>query len=103
MIFNAEQRRCGGGAEFPELDYSNATPRFPPHLRASPATHRNSLILGAMCDRPPGLSPADVRGRVAADRVSPLHERRNQSARMLRVEIDAPLINGSGITLWTPR
>jgi hypothetical protein len=37
----------------------------------------------AMCDRPPGLSPADVRNAGVADQVSPLSEQRGQSARVL--------------------
>ena len=51
-------------------------------------TRCNPLILhsgfsgvDAMCDRPPGLSEADVRGSGAAYQVSSLYERRPQSAR----------------------
>jgi hypothetical protein len=57
--------------------------------RISPETHRNSLIPRgrflwmsiAMWDRPPGLSAADVRGARTVDQVSPIYERRRQSAR----------------------
>jgi hypothetical protein len=36
-----------------------------------------------MCDRPPGLSAADVRGAGAADQVSLPHERRRPSPLVL--------------------
>jgi len=42
--------------------------------------------IDAMCDRPPGLSAADLRGAGAAGQVSPPYERRLQSPRVLRVE-----------------
>jgi hypothetical protein len=60
----------------------------------SPETHRKSLILHSgfsridaiMCDRPPGLSAAHMRGAGTADQVSSPYERRRQSARVLRIE-----------------
>src|ERR1700678_2783721 len=59
-------------------------------------TRCNPLILhsgfsgvDAMCDRPPGLSEADVRGSGPAYQVSPLYERRPQSA---QVALQNPLL-----------
>jgi hypothetical protein len=52
------------------------------------ADHINRIIdrrpgaLAAMCDRPPGLSPANARGAGATE-FPPFYERRRQSARVL--------------------